>query len=205
MGFKRPRVQISPPRLNKEPGRPKQRLSGLLFAFWWVFLSCLRTHIVHQMHLKNYSAWSKRGQAWEGCHTTFEPVVEPVPDFKPVCPFRKVEEVFFDLITVIDRDFSEKRPEDFQLMLCKLHGRMKKDERIRQIAIRAESWISDLMVAAYPVAVSASDYHRRPCFSSIYRLFFTGSLCDTICNLTNDTVKSITCRQWISDALLIWD
>ena len=28
-------------------------------------------------------------------------------------------------------------------------------------------------------------------------------LCDTICNLTNESVKSITCRQWISDALLI--
>ena len=28
-------------------------------------------------------------------------------------------------------------------------------------------------------------------------------LCDTICDLTNDMVKSITCRQWISDAFLI--
>ena len=28
-------------------------------------------------------------------------------------------------------------------------------------------------------------------------------LCKTICNLTNDMVKSITCRQWIIDAFLI--
>ena len=28
-------------------------------------------------------------------------------------------------------------------------------------------------------------------------------LCDIICDLTNDMVKSITCRQWISDAFLI--
>lgn len=28
-------------------------------------------------------------------------------------------------------------------------------------------------------------------------------LCNTICSLTNDMVKSITCRQWIADALLI--
>lgn len=28
-------------------------------------------------------------------------------------------------------------------------------------------------------------------------------LCDTICNLTNETVKSITCRQWIYNAFLI--
>ena len=28
-------------------------------------------------------------------------------------------------------------------------------------------------------------------------------LCDTICDLTNDMVKSITCRQWISDVFLI--
>ena len=28
-------------------------------------------------------------------------------------------------------------------------------------------------------------------------------LCDTICDLTNDMVKSITCRKWISDAFLI--
>ncbi len=28
-------------------------------------------------------------------------------------------------------------------------------------------------------------------------------LCDTICHLTNDMVKSITCRQWIYDAFLI--
>ena len=28
-------------------------------------------------------------------------------------------------------------------------------------------------------------------------------LCDTICNLTNESVKSITCRQWISDAFFI--
>ena len=28
-------------------------------------------------------------------------------------------------------------------------------------------------------------------------------LCKTICNLTNDMVKSITCRQWIVDAFLI--
>ena len=25
-------------------------------------------------------------------------------------------------------------------------------------------------------------------------------LCDTICDLTNDMVKSIACRQWIADA-----
>ena len=28
-------------------------------------------------------------------------------------------------------------------------------------------------------------------------------LCDTICHLTNDIVKSITCRQWIADIFLI--
>ena len=28
-------------------------------------------------------------------------------------------------------------------------------------------------------------------------------LCETICNLTNDMVKSITCRQWIVNAFLI--
>ena len=28
-------------------------------------------------------------------------------------------------------------------------------------------------------------------------------LCDTICDLTNDMVKSITCRKWISDEFLI--
>ena len=27
-------------------------------------------------------------------------------------------------------------------------------------------------------------------------------LCNTICSLTNDMVKSITCRQWIADMFL---
>ena len=27
-------------------------------------------------------------------------------------------------------------------------------------------------------------------------------LCDTICSLTNDMVKSITCREWIRNAFL---
>ena len=32
---------------------------------------------------------------------------------------------------------------------------------------------------------------------------FVDRLCDTICDLTIDMVKSITCRQWIADAFLI--
>ena len=30
-------------------------------------------------------------------------------------------------------------------------------------------------------------------------------LCDTICNLTNEMVRNITCRQWIVNAFLDWD
>lgn len=44
-------------------------------------------------------------------------------------------------------------------------------------------------------------YIRNEVFKSLNDV--VDRLCNTICSLTNDMVKSITCRQWIADALLI--
>ena len=73
----------------------------------------------------------------------------------------------------------------------------KTSKRLRILMLRYEG---------YKVAEIAKMYGtRKEWISQICRKYREQGLeeCNTICDLTNDMVKSITCRQWIADAFLI--